>query len=64
MKYEDIVTRRSYTKDGNEKVVWLKCGTLRTTDDGKKFIEMNDRPETTFYVFQQKEKVESKEGGW
>lgn len=51
MRYEDICTRKSYTKDGQEKVVWLKCGTLRTTDDGKKFIELNMFPATSFFVF-------------
>ncbi len=51
MRYEDICTRKSYEKDGQEKVIWLKCGTLRTTDDGKKFIEMNHLPGVTYFVF-------------
>lgn len=57
MKYYDICTKRTYQKDGQEKAVWLKCGTLREID-GKKFIELNHLPNTAFYVFEQKKKEE------
>lgn len=56
MIYEDICTKRVYTKDGIEKVTWLKCGTLRINDAGKKFIELNHLPDISFYVFPKKEK--------
>ena len=56
MKYEDIVTKRTYEADGKEKTIWLKCGTLRTTNEGKQFIEFNHLPNITFYVFEQKPK--------
>lgn len=58
--FEDIMTRREYEKDGEKKSVWLKCGTLKTLDNGKKFIELNMFPDTSFYVFEQKKKEE----GW
>ncbi len=65
MKYEDICTRKSYTKDGAEKVIWLKCGTLRTTDDGKRFIELNHLPDVSFFVFEPKKKdTAPKDEGW
>ena len=51
MKFEDICTRKTYQKDEKEKVVWLKCGTMRTSDEGKRFIELNHLPGITFYVF-------------
>lgn len=56
MQYEDICTKKTYIKDGQEKVIWLKCGTLRTNNDGNKFIELNHLPNITFYVFAQKDR--------
>ena len=56
MIYEDICTKRVYQKDGVEKVTWLKCGTLRTNDAGKRFIELNHLPDVSFYVFPKKDK--------
>jgi len=56
MKYYDICTRKTYKKDGEDKVSWLKCGTMRVNDEGKQFIQMNNQPETTFFVFEPKKK--------
>jgi len=56
MKIENICTKKTYEKNGEDKVVWLRCGTLRTSDDGKKYIELNHLPGQTFYVFEPKEK--------
>ena len=61
MKFEDICTRKTYQKDEKEKVVWLKCGTMRTSDEGKRFIELNHLPGITFYVFEPKKKEEQGE---
>ena len=64
MIYHDICTKRSYEKDGKTVNVWLKCGTLKEHDDGKKFIEMNHLPDISFYVFPQKERgTDDGEGG-
>jgi len=56
MIYEDICTCKTYTQNGEEKKVWLKCGTLRTNDEGKRFIELNHLPGIAFFVFERKEK--------
>ena len=56
MIYKDICTRKAYQKDGIEKVTWLKCGTLRVTDAGKEFIELNQSPDVTLFVFPKKDK--------
>jgi len=58
MKYFDICSKRTYQKDGVEKAIWLKCGTLKQLDDGKQFVELNMFPNTSFYVFEQKAKDE------
>ncbi len=55
MEYKDICTKRIYQKDGKEKAAWLKVGTLRITDTGKQFIELNMFPNTPFYIFEQKQ---------
>lgn len=68
MIYEEIFTKKVYQKDGADKVVWLKCGTLRINDTGKKFIELNHLPDVTFFVFPKKEKTsqpeQAAEQGW
>lgn len=56
MIYEDICTKRVYKVNEVEKVSWLKCGTLRTNDAGKRYIELNQNPDVTLYVFPKKEK--------
>ncbi len=56
MKFYDICTKREYEKDGIKKANWLKCGTYKETDDGKKFIELSMFPTTSFYCFEQKPK--------
>lgn len=58
MIYKDIMTRKSYTKDGEEKSVWQKVGTLKEFEDGKQFVELFMYPETSFYVFEQKPRGE------
>jgi len=56
MVFEDICTKKVYKVNDVEKVTWLKCGTLRTTDAGKRFIELNHLPDVSFYVFPKKDK--------
>lgn len=56
MKYWDICSRKEYEKNGEKKTVWLKCGTLRETNEGKRFVELNMFPMTSFYVFEPKAK--------
>ena len=58
MTFKDIVTLKQYEKDGTTVKKWLKCGTLRINNDNKMYIEMNDRPDITYFVFDQKDKDE------
>ena len=59
MVYKDICSKYVYAdKEGKEKTRWLKVGTLKETDQGKQFIELNIAPNTPFYVFERKEKDE------
>ena len=58
MLIENICTRKEYEQNGEKKVIWLKCGVLKTTDKGKRFIELNHMPNTTFFVFENKPKEE------
>ena len=58
MRYFDVCTKKTYKKGEEEKVIWLKAGTMRLTDDGKTFLELNMFPTTSFYVFEQKKKEE------
>lgn len=56
MKIENVCTKKTYQKDGQEKTLWLNVGTFKTTDDGKRFLELNMFPNTPFYIFERKEK--------
>lgn len=56
MKYFDICTKKTFSSKGVEKNTWLKCGTMRITDEGHQFIELAMFPTTSFYVFEQKTK--------
>jgi hypothetical protein len=62
MKRFDIVVPNKYTKNGEEKTAWKNVGTLvkfdATNDKPEGFLlELNMFPETTFKVFEQKEKT-------
>lgn len=60
--YHNICTKRTFkTKDGKERTSWFIVGSLKEMDEGKKFIELNMFPETSFYVFVRKPKEESSE---
>jgi len=59
MEYYNICTKRTYQKQGETKTIWMKCGTLKILDDGKKFIELFMHPDTSFYVFEQKKKEDA-----
>ena len=59
MDYKDIVTKRTYEQMGETKTKWLKVGTLKTTGDGKQFIEINLLPDTSLYVFEPKPRESS-----
>ena len=57
MKIENIVVKKSFKKtNGEEKTYWNQVGILKTTDDGKRYIELHMFPNTAFYVFEPKEK--------
>lgn len=56
MRFYDVTTKREYEKDGIKKNIWLKVGTYKETEDGKRFLELNMFPTTSFYIFEQKSK--------
>ncbi len=56
MKFENICTKKTYQQNGQEKNVWLQVGTLKTTDKGQRFIELNMFPGVPFCVFEPKKK--------
>ena len=64
MKFDNICSKKTYTKkNGEEKTTWPIVGTLKTTDDNKRFIELNIFPNITFFVFEQKTKEEEHADG-
>jgi len=62
MDYKDICTKRSYESNGETKTKWFKVGTLKTTGDGLQFIELGILPDTSLYVFEQRDKSDTRSG--
>lgn len=53
MKFYNICSKQEYQKkDGTKKINWLKVGTVKEFDDGRKFISLNIVPNESFYVFE------------
>ena len=54
MKFYNICTKQTYTdKKGKPKNKWFTIGTLKETDDGKRFITLYIMPNENFYAFEQ-----------
>lgn len=62
MQIQDIKTPKTYEKDGQKKTIWLNVGCLKTTDQGKQFIELNMHPNQSFCVFDREVKKEELPG--
>ena len=60
VKYFDITSKKEWEQNGEKKTKWPLCGTLKITDEGKMFVEWNDKPKETFYVFEQKDRSKGK----
>lgn len=61
IKRYNIVTSRTYVKNGEEKKAWLQVGSLVKFDATQEMpegfkIELNMFPLTTFHVFEQKDR--------
>lgn len=65
MRIQNIVVKKTYQKNGEEKATWLQVGRLiefDATEDrpAQLSIELNMFPSTKFYVFEQKKKDEAR----
>ena len=58
MKIQNICSARKYEKDGEEKTAWRKVGELKTFDSGQQSIELFEKPNVYYGVFDQKDKEE------
>lgn len=61
MDIKNIVTKREYVVNGEKKAAWFTVGSLKTTDEGKQFIELGMYPGTSFYVFPRKNREEQEQ---
>lgn len=64
MKRFNIVTRRTYVQNGEEKAQWNNVGTLVKFDEREDkpegfALELHIHPDTKFYVFEQEQKERS-----
>ena len=62
MQRYNIVTKKTYEKNGETKTLWLNCGNLtrfeKAGEPDSFAIELNMMPDTKFYVFEQKPREE------
>lgn len=63
MKIYNICTPKKYEKDGEEKTTWLPVGSLRITEKGQKFIELNMMPNVQFMAFPREKNVKKEDSG-
>lgn len=59
MMYKNIVAKKTYIHNNEEKTKWLPLGVLKILDNGKMFVELNHMPDVSIYVFDPREKEES-----
>jgi hypothetical protein len=58
MQRFNVNTKKTYSKNGEEKTVWNTVGTITQFDNGDFALELSMFPDTKYYVFPQKEKGE------
>lgn len=58
MQRFNVNTKKTYTKNGEEKNVWNTVGTITQFDNGELALELSMFPDTKYYVFPQKEREE------
>jgi hypothetical protein len=51
MKLLNICTKKEFDVNGTTQVRWMKVGTLKIAESGKKYINLFQQPNTEFFVF-------------
>lgn len=56
MKFYNIMSTRTYsTPDGEEKTRWMKCGEVKISDQGGKFMTMYSTPDVDYRLLPDKD---------
>ena len=55
MKFFNVLTKKEYEENGEMKEKWYRCGLLKVTENGGKYLRMFHLPDTTYYVLDQQE---------
>lgn len=61
MKRFNVCTKTQYELNGEEKVYWNRCGSLRMTDEGKLYMQLFQTPDVVYYLFEDKAQEEKKD---
>ena len=56
MKKFNVVSPKKYTKNNEEKTIWLQVGTITEFDKGNQILELNMFPNEKYCIFEQKPK--------
>lgn len=52
MQLFNVCAKKEYEKDGEKKVKWYKCGILKITDRGKRYLRFFHSPDTEYHLFE------------
>lgn len=50
MKILDVLSRRIYEKDGEQKAVSFRAGAIKVTDRGNMYLRLFHIPDVDFYI--------------
>ncbi len=50
MKILDVLSRRIYEKDGEQKAVFFRAGAIKVTDRGNMYLRLFHIPDVDFYI--------------
>ncbi len=50
-KFYNIVTRKTISKNGADKMIYHKVGVVKVTENGGWFLQLYHQPDTDFMIF-------------
>lgn len=58
MNYSSIYTHKEYEENGESKKRWYRVGYIKETSAGGRFMTLFQQPDTSFFIFNDDEKIE------
>ena len=46
----DVLTKKEYVDNGENKTLWYKAGVIKTTRSGKRYLQLFQYPSTDYFI--------------